>query len=267
MQLFVEETDDEGEDCTATRKATNNEARPSEVIASKSGNIGETSSHSSVQSPPRSQETTAKHLTEREDKQQRRMKRIKNSVWDGVLVKNVDTLPYDIDGNCIYQLSYSKKGRLASLRDGRHWKKTITSNTKELPKGSRKIAKCKGSYECSSSECMFRKEFRKNNTVNFDSLSENCVVCRICKMPGPFRECPAVKVWEFQDHYVLVKHTGVHTCHPVPPFSQRDEQVKENVEKCLDLPPKRIQREAILDQLYSGKIIIIMIIIIIIIIQ
>ena len=28
---------------------------------------------------------------------------------------------------------------------------------------------------------------------------------------------------------------------------------KENVEKRLDLPPKRIQREAILDQLYSGK--------------
>ena len=72
-------------------------------------------------------------------------------------------------------------------------------------------------------------------------------------MPALFHECPAVKVWEFQDHYLLVKHTGVHTCHPVPPFSQRDEQVKENVEKRLDLPPKRIQREAILDQLYSGK--------------
>ena len=87
VQLFVEETDDEGEDCTATRKATNNEARQNEVIASKSDDIGETSSHSSVQCPPcqmdnscgkvRSQETTAKHLTEREDKQQRRMKRIK----------------------------------------------------------------------------------------------------------------------------------------------------------------------------------------------
>lgn len=72
-------------------------------------------------------------------------------------------------------------------------------------------------------------------------------------MPALFHECPAVKVWEFQDHYVLVKHTGVHTCHPVPPFTQRDEQVKENVEKRLDLPPKRIQREAISDQLYSGK--------------
>ena len=263
VQLFVEETDDEGEDCRATRKATNNEARQNEVIASKSGDIGETSSHSSVQSPPcqmnnscgkvRSQETTAKHLTEKEDKQQRRMKRIKYSVWDEVLVKNVDALPYHIDGNCIYQLPYSKNDRLASSRDGRPWKKAITSNTKELPKGSRKIAKCKGSYECSSSECMFCKEFGKNNTVNFDSLSENCVVCRICKMPALFRECSAVKVWEFQDHYVLVKHTGVHTCHPVPLFSQRDEQVKENVEKRLDLPPKRIQREAMLDQLYSGK--------------
>ena len=104
------------------------------------------------------------------------MKRIKYSVWDGVLVKNVDALPYHIDGNCIYQLPYSKKDRLARSRDGRPWKKAITSNTKELPNGTRKIAKCKGSYEWSSSECMFRKEFGKNNTANFDSLSENCVV-------------------------------------------------------------------------------------------
>lgn len=90
VQLFVEETDDE--DCTVTRKATNNEARQNEVIASKSGDIGETISHSSVISPPcqmdnrcgkvRSQETTAKHLTERGDKQHRRLKRIKYSVWD-----------------------------------------------------------------------------------------------------------------------------------------------------------------------------------------
>lgn len=89
--------------------------------------------------------------------------------------------------------------------------------------------------------------------INCTNILKADVVCRICNMPALFHECPAVKVWEFQDHYLLVKHTGVHTCHPVPPFSQRDEQVKENVEKHLDLPPKRIQREAILDQLYSGK--------------
>ncbi|CAH3142598.1 unnamed protein product [Porites lobata] len=102
------------------------------LFTSKSGDIGETSFQSSVQSPPcqmenscgkvRSQETTAKHLTEREDKQQRQMKRIKYSVWDGVLVKNVHALPYDIDGNCIYQLPYSKNDRLASSRDGRPWR-------------------------------------------------------------------------------------------------------------------------------------------------
>lgn len=102
------------------------------LFTSKSGDIGETSSQSSVQSPPcqmenscgkvRSQATTAKHLTEREDKQQRHMKRIKYSVWDGVLVKNVHALPYDIDGNCIYQLPYSKNDRLASSRDGRPWR-------------------------------------------------------------------------------------------------------------------------------------------------
>ena len=89
------------------------------------------------------------------------MKRIKYSVWDGVLVKNVDALPYHIDGNCIYQLPYSKKDRLASSRDGRPWKKAITSNTKELPNGTRKIAKCKGSYEWSSSEHVSQRIWEK----------------------------------------------------------------------------------------------------------
>ena len=60
----------------------------------------------------------------------RRMKKINSSEWDGLPVMKVDALPFDINGNCIYQLLYVKEDRLASSKDGRPWKKGITSNTK-----------------------------------------------------------------------------------------------------------------------------------------
>ena len=182
----------------------------------------------------------------------RRMKKIKNSQWDGLPVKKADALPFDIDGNCLYQLPYDKKDRLASSKDGRPWKKAITANTKEFVKGTRKIAKCRGSYECRSADCMFLTEYGKNNTANFDFASESAI-CRICKAHAIFHPCPALKVWEFYDNYVIIKHAGKHTCYAVPVISKDNKAIKENVAKRPDLPPKQIQREAILSELYGGK--------------
>lgn len=189
-------------------------------------------------------------LTDSEPK--RRMKKIKSSQWDGLPVIKADQLPFDIDGDCLYQLPYDKNDRLASSKDGRPWKKGITSNTKEFSNGTRKIAKCRGSYECTSADCMFRTEYGKNNTSIFDFTSE-CVICKICKAAAIFHPCPAVKIWEFSDHYVIIKHAGKHTCHPAPVFSKANKAMEENVRKRSDLPPKQIQRETILSELHGGK--------------
>lgn len=257
------ETDNRATDDKETGgKATHDEATDDK--ATEADDIGETAQTRStlnVQSPTLDDssgkgrnETTTNHLPiVQEKKQQRRMKKIKSLEWDGVSIKKTDAIPYDIDGNCIYQLPYLKNDRMVSSKDGRPWKKAVTSNRKEFSKGTRKIGKCKGGYECKSIDCMFRNEYGRNNTVNFDFISEDCMICRICKEPAIFRACPAVKVWEFQDDHVFVKHTGSHTCHPVPPLSRNNKEVEENVRKHPDLPPKRKQREAILDELYSGK--------------
>lgn len=131
------------------------------------------------------------------NEEKRRMKKITSLQWDGLPVKKTDALPYDIDGNCIYQLSYDKNDRLSSSKDGRPWKKGITSNTKEFRNGTRKIAKCKGSCECTSPDCMFRKEYGKNNTVNFDVASADCATCRICKQKLIFMHVPLLKSGNF----------------------------------------------------------------------
>lgn len=162
-------------------------------------------------------------------------------------------MPQDIDGDCIYQLPYDDNDRLTSSKDGRPWKKAITSNTKEFGSGKRKIAKCKGSYECLSEHCLFLGEYGRHNRANFDVISPDCVVCRICKSPASFSDCPAVKIWEFHDHYVVVKHSGKHTCPYAPLVAKSKNTIEENVKMQPDLPPKKLQREAMLNQLYGGK--------------
>lgn len=51
----------------------------------------------------------------------------------------------------------------------------------------------------------------------------------------------------------MVKHTGKHTCDPIPVVSKSKKAIEDNIRKRPDLPPKRVQREAILSELYSGK--------------
>ena len=183
----------------------------------------------------------------------RRMKKISHSKWEGLPVQKATGLPPDIDGDCIYQMPYDDNDRLASSKDGRPWKKAVTSNTKELGNGKRKIAKCKGSYECLSEECLFLTEYGKHNRANFDVISPDCVVCRICKSPARFLDCPAVKIWEFHEHYVIIKHSGKHTCPCAPLGAKSKQKIEENVKIRPDLPPKKLQREALLSQLYGGK--------------
>lgn len=36
-------------------------------------------------------------------------------------MKNTEKLPYDIDGDCVYELPYSEANIIASSKDGRPW--------------------------------------------------------------------------------------------------------------------------------------------------
>ena len=88
------------------------------------------------------------------------MPKIKDSFWDGVQLIICDQVPHNIDSKCVFKLSYDKKDRLKSSKDGRLWGSSITARTKLFPAGVRKLAKCSGLYECIFKECMYKKEFR-----------------------------------------------------------------------------------------------------------
>ena len=139
---------------------------------------------------------------------------------------------YDIDGDCTYQLPYDEKDRFAS----RPWKKAITSNTTEVGGGKRKIAKCKGSFERQSQNCLFLKEYGRHKKANFDIISSDCSVCRICKSPAVFLDCPVVKVWEFDDNYFVVKHSGKHTCSYVPLVANNEHAIAQHLQMLICHP-------------------------------
>ena len=46
---------------------------------------------------------------------------INDKYWNNTSVTEVNQLPYDIDGKCIYKVSFDPSKRFASSKDGRPW--------------------------------------------------------------------------------------------------------------------------------------------------
>ena len=68
-------------------------------------------------------------------------------VWSEIPVLKRDTLPNDIDGNVVYELPFDHKNRMASSKDGRRWRRYMSS-TRSGFTGIRHLARCSGSYKC-----------------------------------------------------------------------------------------------------------------------
>ena len=43
------------------------------------------------------------------------------SLWSGCKVQKRDSLPHNIDGDCVFELPYDKDKRMGSSSDGRPW--------------------------------------------------------------------------------------------------------------------------------------------------
>lgn len=182
------------------------------------------------------------------------MSKIKNNFWDGVQPITCDQLPHDIDGKCVFKLPYDRKYRLKSSKDGRPWGNSMTASTKLFPAGARKLAKCSGSYECTSEQCVYKKELLKTNRFHFKhDIATDQWQCGICFSTAKYVECPAVKVWEFSDDHVIVKHQGNHTCVARSINNSQSCPLPANEASPSRLKPKEIQRQEILTAIIEGK--------------
>ena len=131
-------------------------------------------------------------------------------------VKKVDKLPFNIDGLTKYQVPFTKESRMESSKDGRPWAGFMTSRRSGFS-GVRRLARCKWSKKCINDECPYLKQFSKQNRVQFQNKSGECV-CHSCGAPAVSVKCNASKIWEFNDEdgVVDIYHHSTHTCVPRP---------------------------------------------------
>ena len=133
------------------------------------------------------------------------------SLWASCNIKKTEKLPYDIDGDCVYEVSYDPKNIMSSSKDGRPWNAWHTSKRNGFV-GIRRVASCGGTYKCKNHTCPYFQSYGKPNKVQFKKVSEDLVACSCCGYQADSVPCAAKKVWEFSDNTVLVYHCGQHSC-------------------------------------------------------
>ena len=130
------------------------------------------------------------------------------------MIRGEPHLPYDINGNVVYELPYDPNNRFSTTVDGRNWGHRDKSRRSGFT-GNRFLAKCKGYFQCLNPRCPHIYQYNTINKVNFTSKG----VCRSCHISvadanGLIQRqpCPARKIWEFGVEKVIVYHWDHHTC-------------------------------------------------------
>ncbi|KAJ7391539.1 hypothetical protein OS493_017233 [Desmophyllum pertusum] len=146
------------------------------------------------------------------------------------------TLPFDIDGDKVFKLRYNANSPANSTSDGRPWNAYFNSKRSGF-NGIRRRASCKGSPKCSDQMCWYKRQYGKENNVNFGS-------------------CPAVKVLEVSEgkQWVIVYHRHNHTCTAINKGVSK--KVKDDAagafQKSRQLKPKRYVNDRIITAIEQG---------------
>ena len=140
--------------------------------------------------------------------------RFSKSFWQNVSVTKVDTLPFDINRKCVYEIPYERDKRMKATVDGRPWCRDMPVKWKGTQKGSVRAQHCKGSYKCKNAKCGFKQQHGKANNVQFENDRESRVICKGCGYVAVFVPCTARKYMEFVSDNLKVRiyHVGMHTC-------------------------------------------------------
>ena len=145
-------------------------------------------------------------------------------------VKEVDAIPYDIDGDHVLRLKLKSVNHLAlALRDGRKWKR-YTSYTKPKSATRRTYRRaCKGGMVCRNDGCEFLRKYKFRNHSQFENRGDN-VTCRECLQSVFKFPCLATKYVTFDDEdelHVDVRYEGDHSCTAIKPAEVSEFELSE----------------------------------------
>ena len=108
------------------------------------------------------------------------LQRYTKNLWGKTPVVKVDSLPFDINGEAVYQVPYQKDKRMKAIADGRPWDRDMPIKWRGAEKGSVSAQRCRGSCECKNPKCSFKQQHGKANKVQFEKNRDGDLVCKNC---------------------------------------------------------------------------------------
>ena len=93
-------------------------------------------------------------------------------------VEQVDEIPWDIDGDHVYELPATQNNYMQKYVDGRWF--VLKDSTRKGLDGIRKIGSCRGSVFCTRGDCPKLTAEGVVNTIDFKKLGHNMYACNLC---------------------------------------------------------------------------------------
>ena len=136
-------------------------------------------------------------------------------------VEEVTTIPWDINGDHIYELDATETNYWDKYRDGRSFR--LKNGSRKGFNGIRKTGCCQGSHICEEKNCPKLTSEGIVNTSAFVRIGNNLRECGSCGHIAQQHYCGAIKVIEFDQKTGKLRcyHQGEHICTVKPNVVER----------------------------------------------
>ena len=174
----------------------------------------------------------------------------------GMEASLVKHIPWDIDGDNIYLITYKRGTNWHKLvRDGRNFR--MHNSNKISPAGLiRRIARCKGGWVCMRDDCPYYLSGRGRNTIKFErSLIHGEKDCFSCGYTAKHIRCKAQKLVECQTSIglITVHHQDKHSCTPKVNRREHDDFMRQQITRYPNVKPKKLCQTVIESHLQVGQ--------------
>ena len=128
------------------------------------------------------------------------------------VVESVEKIPWDINGDHVYEVPATEDNYIQKYQDGRNF--SLKNSSRLGLNGIRKTGQCKGTMICLQEDCTKLTSEGVINYSDFKRLGSNNYECNSCGHPVFRIHCGCFKVIEFhRDRGVLqYQHQGEHNC-------------------------------------------------------
>ena len=145
-------------------------------------------------------------------------KKLTPGIFCDITPKQVDEIPWEINGNVIYKMKYSEDNLVRDTTDGRWFQ--LKNSGKVGLNGIRKVGSCHSSLICTCENCPKVTTENLYNKIYFKCEGQKQYICGVCGYYAERVYCGCFKVVEFDwdKGEVTVTHEGEHNCHPKPNY-------------------------------------------------